>query len=148
MAAVIKKIDFSGVVPPGNEVLKKSRNGHPRRAIKSVRIPIEEAEDVLDRKFDTIFSVEKWAEQMGYSKSYFWRKFESCFKKTPRRAFIEKKKAVLTTFLEENRTCKSSEAARKIHLMDGNGLYQFVRRHFNCTPTELKQRIGKKTEKK
>lgn len=78
---------------------------------------------------------------MGYSKAYFWRLFERYFGKSPVKVLIEMKKYVLVNHLKKFKNSKNGRAARRIHLVDGNGLYQFVVRHFGCTPTELKNQL-------
>lgn len=110
---------------------------------KTKKIPIEEATLYLYVHFRNIKSVEEWADGMGYSREYFWRKFYSEFGIPPKEAFIERKKRVLINFLKKNQTCKSMEAAKIIHLADGNSLLQFVKKHFGCRPTDLKVRIRK-----
>lgn len=107
------------------------------------KLPIEEARVFLHVHFKNIRSVEEWAEGMGYSIGYFWRKFYAAIGVPPREAYIEKKKSVLINYLKKNPDCKSMEAAKKIHLADGNSLLQFVKRHFGCRPTDLKERIRK-----
>lgn len=114
---------------------------------KKQRIPIEKAVKFLNKKFDDIPSVEMWARGMGYSYQAFWKKFVTHFEEKPETVLIRKKKMVLIVFFKENRDCSCSRAAKKIHLQDGNGLWQFVKREFGCTPTELKNRVREKTRK-
>ena len=111
--------------------------------MKDERIPIEDAIDFLNQNFSDIPGIAEWAESMGYPRSSFWRIFDTCFDKPPRTVFIEKKKKVLESFLKSHPECKSSEAAKVIHLSNGNDLYRFIKRHYNCTPTDLKIRILK-----
>ena len=111
--------------------------------MKDERTPIEDAIDFLDQNFTGIPGIAEWAENMGYSRTTFWGKYDACFDKSPRTVFIEKKKKVLESFLKSHPDCKFREAAKVIHLSNGNDLYRFIKRHYNCTPTDLKNRILK-----
>lgn len=113
---------------------------------KFKKIPIEEAINVLDHNIADIKSVEQWNETMGYSSSYFWRKFVAYFHTAPQVVFIRRKKSALIGFIKANKNCTCTEAAQHIHLRDGNGLYQFVKLHFGCTPTELMRRVWNQEE--
>lgn len=108
---------------------------------KPSKTPIEEAINFLNNNFRDIKSVEQWSEAMGYSKSYFWRKFEALFRQTPQSVFIDQRKEALIKFIKTHKDCTCTRAAKQIHLTDGNGLYQFVTRNFDCTPTELMEKI-------
>ncbi len=108
--------------------------------------PIEQAIEFLDEHFDTIQSVTEWAEAMGYSRTLFWKAFDSHFKVTPRSKYIKKKMEVLCIFFNENSECKNREAAEVIHLNNGDALYKFVKRHFGCSTTELRIICASKAE--
>lgn len=105
------------------------------------KITIDDATVFLYVHFKNIRSVEEWALSMGYSKEYFWRKCNAAFDVTPRKIFIEMNKRVLINYLKKKPCCKSTEAAKKIHLADGNSLLQFVKLHFGCTPTKLRKKV-------
>ncbi|TVQ03171.1 MAG: AraC family transcriptional regulator [Balneolaceae bacterium] len=78
---------------------------------------------------------------MGYTRITFWRLFEAHSDATPQEIITKVKIKKLLQYLENNPDCKSKEAARAIHLQSGNSLYQYVKKHIGCTPTELRKRV-------
>jgi len=96
----------------------------------------------LDYHFSGIRSVTEWSESMGYSRSYFWKRFKSFFNVSPQRIYINKKKERLISCLENEVHLDNLTLAKKIHLLDENGLCQFVKIHFGCTPSELKYELS------
>jgi hypothetical protein len=85
--------------------------------------------------------VTEWAEAMGYSRTQFWKKIDHHFKTSPQELYLQKKKRLLIASLRENHHLTGREAATKIHLPNGDALYQFVKRHFRCSVGVLKVRI-------
>lgn len=101
--------------------------------------PIENSDKFLDENFDKIDSVNSWADLMGYSRTVFWKRYDAVFLKSPQDTYIEKKKEVLLRCISMKKEFKNRELAHKIHLNDGNSLYQFVRYHLKTTPSKLKK---------
>lgn len=137
----LKKADVSSIILVCIENDYIRRGQFVSRQVEQSKTPINEAKIFLNLHFQQIRSVEEWADKMGYSKSHFWRKFDACFDTSPQRVFIEKKKSVLVSFMRRGNDFRFKESAQEIHLPNGNSLHQFVKKHFGCTPTELKERV-------
>jgi methylphosphotriester-DNA--protein-cysteine methyltransferase len=108
---------------------------------KTAKIPVEQALEFLEQHFDDLKSVGEWGEAMGYTRSAFWKSFDRHYRYSPRQAYIDQKKKVLCTWLKSNGDTSGREAAIKIHLGDGDALYKFVKRHFNCSVSTLRDEM-------
>jgi hypothetical protein len=103
---------------------------------------IEQAKELLENQCEAIYSVAIWAEMTGFDiRKTFWRNYRAVEKESPYEAFTRKRKKRLIEYVQKNPECRSSDAAQRIHLSDGNALYQFCMTHFNISFTELKARI-------
>ena len=108
---------------------------------KTAKIPVELALEFLEQHFGDLKSVEEWGEAMGYTRSAFWKSFDRHYRYSPRQAYIDQKKKVLCQWLKSNGVPSGRKAAEQIHLSDGDALYKFVRRHFNCTVSNLSKKM-------
>lgn len=113
---------------------------------------ISYAIDYLESHFGEIFTVKEWASGMGYAPNTFWRKFRQHYKIRPNEVLLELKKRKLIELIISKPELDNTGIAFEFGLTDGNGLYQFVKKHFKCTPSELKNRVkaeySEVTEKK
>ncbi|MCH2451443.1 MAG: AraC family transcriptional regulator [Gracilimonas sp.] len=106
------------------------------------RTHISEAIRVLENNYLKILTVYEWADEMGYSRSYFCRIFKKEFGINPK----DKLKAFRLTIIKEE-VRKSPEAigyeiAVNIGLADSKSLRKFLYTHFDKNLTALKQELA------
>lgn len=112
--------------------------------MKKHPVPIPHAMEYLESHFGEIFTVKEWANGMGYAPNTFWRKFRQQYRRSPSDILLEKKKRELIALFRLLPDLDNTDIAIEFGLTNGNCLYQFVMKHFKCTPSELRYSLEDK----
>lgn len=109
------------------------------------KIPIRMALKILETNIESVSTVCEWAQLMGYdgridADTFHWR-IKAKFDSTPGELLKEKRKGYLTRLLKENQQATLGEVAWKFNQWMPKQLHQYVRRHFGCTPSELRNKF-------
>lgn len=108
--------------------------------------PIENAIKLLKENLQTVARVSEWATLMGYKNpKLFSRHFLRHFKKRPSSVLIKLRIASITKRLQ-----KTDMSCLKIAWMhslpDEKALYNFLKRHTEYSPSEIKSLSGKELQ--
>jgi AraC-like DNA-binding protein len=106
-----------------------------------MKIPIEEAVEVLDEHIKDVFTVEEWADWMGYdSSSYFSRKFRNYWGTVPSKKLVEQKIMLFKKIIGEAPSQLNYSIAQELGLPDDVALCRYIKRHTGKTITDFKNK--------
>lgn len=101
----------------------------------------DEAQAVLERNISDIWTVAEWADELGYSRAYFSRSIKSLTEHTASQLITEAKIKRLEELVLNKPEIKAIELAQEIGLTSIRSLYQYLKRHCNCSIREFKRQI-------
>ncbi|MTI86565.1 MAG: helix-turn-helix transcriptional regulator [Balneolaceae bacterium] len=102
-----------------------------------MKLPIEEAVDVLEKNLTEILTVAEWAELMGFScAKYFSREFRNSWNLLPSEIIKHKKIELFKSLIESNPSELNYCIAQEMGLKDEVVLSRYIKRHTGRTPAE------------
>lgn len=106
--------------------------------LKSIR----EADVLLEKNIQSIRTVTEWASLMGYQDiSFFSRKYRNQHKQVAIKRLTQLRLKCIEDLLKTEQSILNYELARRVGLRDEQDLYNFVRYHKGCSPTQLKRKL-------
>lgn len=105
------------------------------------RLRAEQALQVLASDIDRIRYVKEWAGRAGCTQSVLNELAKRYFRLNSKQLLKEVRYNMICKLIEENPDITSYAVARSCGLHDEQGLFKFLKRHFNTTYTEIRYEV-------
>jgi AraC-like DNA-binding protein len=98
-----------------------------------IKRSIAVAPELLKSRIAAIWTVNDWANEMGWERSLFSRKFRRCFRVTPKEWLHREKMNSIHIYLTTSPKARQFEIAYDLGFKDEKALYDYVRYHYSCS---------------
>ena len=105
---------------------------------KRIRKPINIAVRELESNLGEIFTVQEWADYMGYSRCYFSHKIKKRFGKSPKDLLTEVKLKKVKQLIQKNPDELGFQVATEIGFIDERSMYKFLKTSTGFKFSEIK----------
>lgn len=110
--------------------------------------PIDRAIEVLQANITAIGTVTEWARVMGYSRSYFSKRFHEIFGCCAIEVLIGIKFSLIVQIISEHPERESDYIARLAGFSNAQALRRFLRYNYHINITGLRERCREKNSTK